>query len=328
MKNAVLVTGGAGFIGSHLVDALLDQGHHVRILDNSSTGSMANLRHCRADVELIEGDIRDLETCYRACRGVESVYHQAALPSVPRSIADPLTSHAVNVDGTLQMLLAARDEGVRRFVFASSSSVYGDTVVSPKHEGLTPCPLSPYAISKLSGEQYCRVFHALYGLETVVLRYFNVFGPRQTPDSPYSAVIPKFVAAALNGGTVMLYGDGSHSRDFTYVANVVQANLLAAWIPGVGGQVFNTGCGSAHTLNDLCRGIEAATGRGLRIEYAAARDGDVRHSMADIQAARERLRYAPAIDFQEGLERTVRWAMAERGTEVLRTGRTPVLIMR
>jgi UDP-N-acetylglucosamine/UDP-N-acetyl-alpha-D-glucosaminouronate 4-epimerase len=327
MKNAVLVTGGAGFIGSHLVDALLDQGLHVRILDNCSTGCMANLRRCRGDVELIQGDIRDLETCYRACRGVESVFHQAALPSVPRSIADPLTSHAVNVDGTLQMLLAARDEGVRRFVFASSSSVYGNSVVSPKHEGLTPCPLSPYAINKLSGEHYCRVFHALYGLETVVLRYFNVFGPRQTPDSPYSAVIPKFVAAALNGDTVMLYGDGGHSRDFTYVANVVQANLLAAWIPGVGGSVFNAGCGGAHTLNDLCRGIEAVTGRPLHIEYTAPRDGDVRHSMADITAARERLRYAPAVDFQEGLERTVRWAREERSAETC-TARTPVLVVR
>lgn len=309
MKNLVLVTGGAGFIGSHIVDALLHQGACVRVLDNFSTGSFTRLRSCAGEVELIEGDIRDLDTCYRACEGVETVYHQAALPSVPRSIADPLTSHAVNVDGTLQMLMAARDEGVRRFVFASSSSVYGDTTVSPKHEGLPPRPLSPYAINKLAGEHYCQVFHSLYGLETVVLRYFNVFGPRQAPNSPYSAVIPKFVAAALAGAPVTVHGDGEHSRDFTYVQNVVQANLLASWVPGVAGSVFNIGCGSSHTLNELCRGIEVLIGRRMRVEHGPARDGDVRHSMADISAARTRLRYDPALSFQEGLRRTVEWTL-------------------
>jgi UDP-N-acetylglucosamine/UDP-N-acetyl-alpha-D-glucosaminouronate 4-epimerase len=309
MKSVVLVTGGAGFIGSHLVDALLGQGLCVRILDNLSTGNLDNLRHCRREVEFIEGDLRDVDTCYRACKGVETVFHQAALPSVPRSIADPLTSHAVNVDGTLQMLMAARDEGVRRFVFASSSSVYGNTEVCPKREGLTPCPLSPYAINKLTGEHYCKVFHSLYGLQTVALRYFNVFGPRQDPNSPYSAVIPKFVAAAMNGETVTVNGDGSNSRDFTYVDNVVQANLLASWVPGAAGGLFNVGCGSSHTLNDLCCGIEAATGRALRVQHGPAREGDVRHSMADITAARAQLRYEPAISFQMGLERTVRAAM-------------------
>jgi UDP-glucose 4-epimerase len=227
---------------------------------------------------------------------------------VPRSIADPLTSNAVNVDGTLQMLVAARDAGTRRFVFASSSSVYGNTEVSPKHEALTPCPLSPYAINKLVGEQYCRVFHALYGLETVALRYFNVFGPRQAPDSPYAAVIAKFAAAALRGDAVTLNGDGGHSRDFTFVANVVQANLLAAFMPGAAGNAYNIGCGASHTLLDLCRGIEAATGRALDVRFGPDREGDVRHSMADISAARRDLRYEPAVSFHEGLERTVRWA--------------------
>ncbi len=311
MNNVALVTGGAGFIGSHIVDALLDQGTCVRVLDNLSTGSLANLSHRRGEIEFINGDLRDLNTCYRACKDVEVVYHQAALPSVPRSIADPLTSHAVNVDGTLQMLMAARDEGVRRFVFASSSSVYGNTEVSPKHEGLTPCPLSPYAINKLTGEHYCKVFHSLYGLETVALRYFNVFGPRQAPNSQYSAVIPKFIAAALNGAPVIVNGDGSNSRDFTYVANVVQANLLAGWVPGAGGSVFNVGCGTTHSLNDLCWGIEAHTGRPLRIELGPEREGDVRHSMADIAAIRKQLRYDPAIGFQEGLKRAVRWAVDE-----------------
>ncbi len=311
MNQKALVTGGAGFIGSHIVDALLDQGMSVRVLDNLSTGSLDNLSHRRGEIEFIEGDLRDKDACYRACKGVETVFHQAALPSVPRSIADPITSNAVNVDGTLQMLMAARDEGVHRFVFASSSSVYGNTEVSPKHEGLTPCPLSPYAINKLTGEHYCKVFHSLYGLETVALRYFNVFGPRQAPNSQYSAVIPKFIAAALHGDPVMVNGDGSHSRDFTFVQNVVQANLLASWVPGVGGSVFNVGCGTTHSLNDLCWGIEAHTGRPLHIQYGPEREGDVRHSKADISAIRERLRYDPAISFQEGLKRTVRWATRE-----------------
>jgi nucleoside-diphosphate-sugar epimerase len=311
MKNAVLVTGGAGFIGSHIVDALLDQGMYVKVLDNFSTGSRDNLAHRSGEVEIIEGDLRDIDACYRACKGVEVVYHQAALPSVPRSIADPITSNAVNVDGTLNMLMAARDEGARRFVFASSSAIYGNTTVSRTHEELMPCPLSPYAINKLAGEHYCKVFHSLYGLETIALRYFNVFGPRQTPGSQYAAVIPKFIASVFNGASVIVNGDGGHSRDFVFIQNVVQANLLASWVPGVGGSVFNVGCGAAHTLNDLCWGIEAHTGRPLKIEYGPEREGDVRHSMADISAIRERLRYDPAIGFQEGLKRTVRWAMRE-----------------
>jgi nucleoside-diphosphate-sugar epimerase len=312
MNTVALVTGGAGFIGSHLVDALLEQGLRVRVLDNFSTGSPANLLHRRGEVEVLEGDIRELDACYQGCRGVDVVYHQAALPSVPRSIADPLTSHAVNADGTLNMLIAARDAGVRRFVFASSSSIYGNTPVSPKHEGLTPCPLSPYAISKLAGEQYCQVFHDLYGLDTVVLRYFNVFGPRQRTNSPYLGVIIKFLTAALNGDRVVVNGDGCHSRDFTYVENVVQANLKAAAATGVGGNVFNVGCGTSHTLESLCRGIAASTGRPVPIEYGPEREGDVRHSRADITAARQRLGYEPAVSFLDGLERTVEWAMQRR----------------
>jgi UDP-glucose 4-epimerase len=309
--ESVLVTGGAGFIGSHLVDALVARGARVRVLDSLATGDRANLRESWERIEFVRGDIRDEETCRRACEGIDVLFHQAALPSVPRSIADPLTSHATNVDGALQMLVAARDQGVRRVVFASSSSVYGDTTISPKHEGLSPRPLSPYAVQKRVGEEYCRVFHSLYALETVVLRYFNVFGPRQTPDSPYSAVIPRFIAAALRGDTVTLHGDGCQSRDFTYVANVVQANLLAAEAPGAVGGVFNVGCGASHSLRDLCDGIEAATGRRLRIETAPAREGDVRHSLAAIDAARELLGYEPVVGFQEGLTRTVRWAEQE-----------------
>lgn len=307
--KSVLVTGGAGFIGSHLVDALAARGMRVRVLDNLCTGTLANLEDSLNRIEFLRGDIRDGETCQEACRGIDVLFHQAALPSVPRSIADPWTSHATNADGALQMLVAARDQGVRRVLFASSSSVYGETPISPKHEGIPPGPLSPYAIQKLIGEQYCRVFHSLYALETVALRYFNVFGPRQTPDSPYSAVIPRFVAAALRGESVTLHGDGLQSRDFTYVANVVRANLLAAEAPDVAGRVFNVGCGTSHSLHDLCRGIEAATRRPLRIESAPAREGDVRHSLADITEARARLGYDPIVSFQEGLTLTARAAL-------------------
>jgi UDP-glucose 4-epimerase len=311
MSGIALVTGGAGFIGSHLVDALRNQGRRVRVLDNLSTGTLANLRHCLEEIEFVDGDVCDLDVCHRACREVETLFHQAALPSVPRSIADPLRTHTVNVNGALHMLLAAREAGVRRFILASSSSIYGHAAAAPKHEGMPPCPLSPYAVSKLAGEQYCHVFHSLYGLETVALRYFNVFGPRQTPNSPYAAVIPKFVAAALNGQPITLHGDGDQSRDFTYVANVVQANLLAAQVPGVGGRLFNVGCGRSYTLNDLCRGIAEAVGRPLQVVQAPEREGDVRYSMADISAARAALGYAPKTLFQEGLAQTVAWARQE-----------------
>jgi UDP-glucose 4-epimerase len=299
-----LVTGGAGFIGSHLVEELLAVGWRVRVLDNLATGSLSDQGWDTSTVEFLNEDLRDLRACRHACHGVSVVFHQGALPSVPRSIADPLTSHAVNVDGTLNLLVAARDEGARRFVFASSSSVYGNSVVSPKSEEMPPSPLSPYAVQKLVGEQYCRVFHALYGLETVALRYFNVFGPRQRADSAYAAVIPRFLAAALRDEPVTIHGDGKHSRDFTYVANVVKANLLAAEAPGVGGSVFNVGCGESHTLLELCRGIEEISGRRLHACYGPPRPGDVCHSRADITRARAALGYHPEVGFLEGLART------------------------
>jgi nucleoside-diphosphate-sugar epimerase len=324
MLRSVLVTGGAGFIGSNLVEELLSRGFsRVRVLDDLSTGTLANLEHCLGEIEFVRGDVRDRETCLRACEGVAVVFHQAALPSVPRSIADPLLSHAVNADGTLQMLVAARDQGVSRFVFASSSSVYGNTEVSPKHEGLTPNPLSPYAIQKQTGEQYCRVFAALYGMETVALRYFNVFGPRQRPDSAYAAVVPRFLAAARRGDPVTIHGDGEQSRDFTYVANVVQANLLAAAAPGVAGQVFNVGCGASHSLADLCRGIEAATGRELTVRHGPSREGDVRHSRADLTRARRYLDYEPVVPFAEGLCYLACWLEKEVAGARKEDGRTP-----
>jgi nucleoside-diphosphate-sugar epimerase len=320
--RTILVTGGAGFIGSHLVDALLSEGiFRVRVLDDLSTGSLANLAHCRGQIEFIRGDVRDLETCLLACEGVEVVFHEAALPSVPRSIEDPLTSNEVNVTGTLQMLIAARDRGVRRLVFASSSSVYGNTEISPKHEDLAPNPLSPYAVQKATGEQYARTFASVYGLETVALRYFNVFGPRQRPESAYAAVVPRFARAALCGQPVTIHGDGDQSRDFTHVANVVRANLLAASAPDAVGRAFNVGCGAAHTLRDLCRGIESITGRRLEVQHGPPREGDVRASLADLTRARAALRYEPAVPFEEGLRSMVRWVEREFAprTESLRT---------
>lgn len=319
-----LVTGGAGFIGSHVVEALRRRGEQVRVLDNLCTGSLRHLEealHLPPDsiqdlrpgepvavaegCELILGDVRDLETVRRACEGVEYVIHEAALRAVPRSVADPLSTNEVNVTGTLNVLVASRDAGVRRVVFASSSSVYGASLDVPKVETMTPRPVSPYAVSKLAGEHYARVFCELYGLETVSLRYFNVYGPRQDPASEYAAVIPKFIALALEGRPLEVHGDGLQSRDFTYIEDAVQATLLAATSPGAGGAVLNVGAGDTHSILDLVAALEAILGRTLEVRHTPTRPGDVRITLADIAAARGRLGYKPRVSFEEGLRRTV-----------------------
>jgi nucleoside-diphosphate-sugar epimerase len=300
-----LVTGGAGFIGSHLVDALLKQGHAVRVLDNLSTGRRDNLAGSGDAVELIEGDVRSYHIVQQAVRGIDVVLHQAALPSVSRSVTDPITTNEVNITGTLNVLEASRQAGVRRVVYASSSSIYGDSDALPKHEGMTPNPLSPYAVSKLAGENYCRVFSRLYALETVSLRYFNVFGPRQDPRSFYSAVIPRFIHAVLHGERPCIYGDGEQSRDFTYVANVVQANLLAATAEGASGLVMNCACNERTSLNALLRAIQEVTGRQVPPEYRPPRPGDIKHSLASIDLARETIGYVPEVGFADGLRMTI-----------------------
>jgi UDP-glucose 4-epimerase len=311
MDETYLVTGGAGFIGSHLVDALLARGKRVRVLDNFSTGRRENLAHVSDDIELIEGDLRSYERVHTAVVGCDVVLHLGALPSVPRSIQDPLTTNAVNVTGTLNVLLASRDAGVRRAVFASSSSVYGPTLVLPKTEAMQPCPASPYGVSKLAAEQYFVACNGVYTIESVALRLFNVFGPRQDPTSQYSAVIPLFILAALRGTRPTIFGDGTQSRDFTYVANVVDAFQLAATAEGAAGQVMNVACGEERTLNDLVEQVGQVVGRTLEPVYAEPRIGDIAHSLADITKARLLLGYAPSVGFAEGVAKTVAW-MRER----------------
>jgi nucleoside-diphosphate-sugar epimerase len=303
-SSTVLVTGGGGFIGSNLVERLVRDGHRVRVLDNFATGRRENLSPVLEDVELIEGDIQSYERVHTAVRGCELVLHQAALPSVPRSIQDPLTSNASNVTGTLNVLLAARDEGVRRVVFASSSSVYGANRELPKREQMAAFPIAPYGVAKLAAENYCRAFHQVYGLETVALRYFNVFGPRQDPLSEYAAVIPRFITAFLERERPVVYGDGEQSRDFSYIDNVVEANLLACDSEGVGGLTFNVACGERITLNRLLDELREMTGSSIEAEYQPARPGDVPHSLADVSSAREHLSYEPLVGFREGLSRT------------------------
>jgi nucleoside-diphosphate-sugar epimerase len=300
-----LVTGGAGFIGSSIVERLAGQGEQVRVLDDLSTGKRENLAPWLGELEMIEGDIRNMETVRRAMAGVDYVLHQAALPSVPRSVADPLAGHQVNATGTLNVLLAARDAGVKRLVYASSSSVYGDSPALPKREEMPANPISPYAVSKLAGENYCRVFYRVYGLETVCLRYFNVFGPRQDPASQYAAVIPKLITAMLDGRRPVIYGDGRQSRDFTYIDNVVEANLLACQAEEVGGEVLNIACGESFTLLELVAHLERVMHKRAELEFAPAKPGDVRHSIAAIDRAHERLGYAPVVRFDKGLTRTV-----------------------
>jgi nucleoside-diphosphate-sugar epimerase len=306
-KAKVLVTGGGGFIGSNLVERLLREGHDVRVLDNFATGRRENLIELLDQIDLIEGDIQSYERVHNAVRGCEVIFHQAALPSVPRSIQDPLTSNAANVIGTLNVLLAARDEGVRRVVYASSSSTYGASEALPKREELPALPISPYAVAKLAGEGYCRAFHQVYGLETVALRYFNVFGPRQDPLSQYAAVIPRFILAFLDGEPPVVYGDGEQSRDFTYVDNAVDANLLAATAERVAGRTYNIACGERTSLNALLDELRAQTGKAIESTYLPARPGDVRHSLADIETARSDLGYDPCVDVIEGLRRTFAW---------------------
>jgi nucleoside-diphosphate-sugar epimerase len=309
------VTGGGGFIGSHLAERLCRDGHSVRVLDNFSTGHRENVLSLLPDVDLVEGDIQSYERVHNAVRGCEIVLHQAALPSVPRSIQDPLTSNASNVIGTLNVLLAARDSGVRRVVFASSSSVYGATESAIRREDFTPLPISPYAVAKLAGEGYCRSFAEVYGIETVSLRYFNVFGPRQDPLSHYSAVIPKFITAFLTERRPTIFGDGEQSRDFTYVANVVDANLRAMDAEGVSGRIFNIGGGERVTLNGLVEELAARTGRHVEPHHEDPRPGDIRESLADISRARAELGYAPSITFREGLRLTVSYYERELGND-------------
>jgi UDP-N-acetylglucosamine/UDP-N-acetyl-alpha-D-glucosaminouronate 4-epimerase len=305
-----LVTGGAGFIGSNLVRSLLERGHEARVLDNFSTGHRRNLEDL--DAELVEGDLRSYERVATATRGVEVVFHQGALPSVPRSIQDPLTTSAVNVEGTLNVLLAARDAGARRVVFASSSSVYGDAPGMPRQEAQPLAPLAPYAVAKLAAEQYCVVASRVHGVETVGLRYFNVFGERQDPLSGYAAVIPKFIRLMLDGRRPTIFGDGETSRDFTHVENVVEANLAAADAPQAAGRVMNVAVGSSHTLNELVSILNELMGTEVEPEYAEHRAGDVAESLADISLARELIGYEPRVDFETGLRRTIDW-IAERG---------------
>ncbi len=313
--SRVLVTGGAGFIGSHLTEALLRQGHLVRVIDNYSTGKKENLIFDKSYpfLEVIEGDIRDLKICKEVMKDIEYVFHQAAIPSVQRSLEDPLTTHSVNVGGTLNLLLSAKEAGVVRFIYASSSSVYGDTPTLPKKEEMPANPLSPYALHKYIGEQYCQLFAKLYGLETVSLRYFNIFGPKQDPTSIYSAVIPRFINALLDGRSPVIYGDGEQSRDFTYIDNVVQANLLAMEMEGLHGEVINIACGERTSLNQLLNILKNILGSKISPIHEEARKGDVKHSLADIQKAEERLGYGPQVDIQKGLIKTIEYFQKNKG---------------
>ncbi|HEY5996938.1 MAG TPA: SDR family oxidoreductase [Candidatus Deferrimicrobiaceae bacterium] len=305
-----LVTGGAGFIGSNLTEALLRKGERVRVFDNFLTGRRENLAGFAeaygAAFELVEGDLRDPGSVRRAMDGIDYVLHEGALPSVPRSVADPVLSNAINIDGTLNVLVAARDAGVRRLVFAASSSAYGDTPELPKRESMTPNPKSPYAAQKLAGEHYLRIFHSVYGLETVALRYFNVFGPRQDPKSTYAAVIPAFVTAVLSGTAPVVHGDGGQTRDFTFIDNVIHANLAACAAPAEAcGKVFNVACGERVSLLDILESIYAAAGRRVEPRFEPARTGDVRDSLADISLGRKLLGYEPKVRFAEGLAKTM-----------------------
>lgn len=309
-----LITGIAGFIGSTLAHKLVEEGHEVSGIDNLSTGNLDNLEDIRSAIKFEEMDLRDADGVRAACKGVEYVLHQGAVASVPRSVKDPLGSHEANINGTLNLLLAARDAGVRRVVYAASSSAYGDQPTQPKHEEMPPSPLSPYAVQKLTCEYYIQSFYHSYGLEGVCLRYFNIFGPRQAADSPYSGVIAQFIYKMMDGVTPMIFGDGLTSRDFTFVDNAVNANLLACKAPSnvATGRVFNVGTGKSRTLNEVYEGIASALGFKQPPQYGPERVGDVKHSLASIERARTELGYEPKADFQQGLEKTVAWYLSEQ----------------
>ena len=306
-----LVTGGAGFIGSHLVEELVRRGHTVRVVDSLITGRRRNLDHAPG-VEFVEGDLADIAVATRAVAGMTHVLHQAALPSVPRSVKDPITSNRANIDASVNILVAARDAGVKRLVYAGSSSVYGNTATLPKHEDMPTSPLSPYALQKLVAEQYAQLFTRLYGFETVTIRYFNVFGPRQDPSSPYSGVISLFATALLGGRQPVIYGDGEQTRDFTYVANVVDGVLRAAEAPDASGHVINVATGSRISLNGLLQTMNGIVGTSLQPIYQEARAGDVRDSQADITSAKKLLGYAPIVSLEEGLKKTLEWFRSMR----------------
>lgn len=304
-----LISGIAGFIGSNLAHELLRRGQRVRGFDNFETGKRENLESLKDVIEFRELDMLDTKGLAEACRGVDYVLHQAAIPSVPRSVADPIGSHNANINGTLNILIAARDAQVKRVIYAASSAAYGDVPTLPKHEDMLPAPISPYAVQKLSGELYMSSFHKVYGLETVSLRYFNVFGPRQDPTSQYSGVLAKFITQMLEGETCTIFGDGEQSRDFTYIDNVVNANLLAceAASPDVSGRVFNVATGTRFSLNETFRILSRIIGYSDEPRYASARAGDVKHSLADISRTQAALGYRPTVDFENGLRRTVDW---------------------
>ena len=316
-RTTCLVTGGAGFIGSHIAEKLLESNHKVRIFDNFSTGKALNIEHLKNKSEFIEGDIRNLDVIQSAMNGVDYVFHQAAIPSVPRSIIDPITTHEVNATGTLNVLIAARDSDVKRVVYASSSSVYGNSPVLPKTEDMPTNPLSPYAVSKLTGEQYCRSFYEVYGLETISLRYFNIFGPRQDPESPYAGVIPTFIHQMLNDNQPTIFGDGQQSRDFTFVSNAVQANLLACSSEEGIGEVFNVGCGTQYTLLDIIRQLNIMIGTDIYPNFNPPRQGDVRDSLADIQRI-SKLGYNVEIQLNQGLSELLSWIRNIRTSKVNR----------
>ncbi len=307
--RTVLVTGAAGFIGSHLVDALLERGDVVRGLDNFATGLPQNIVHVRDSIAFTEASLLDREALAAACEGVDVIFHQAALPSVPRSVKDPRTSHIANIDGTFELLEAARAAGVERVVYAASSSAYGNQPGFPRVETMVPMPIAPYPVQKLAGEFYMKSYWQVYGLQTVCLRYFNIFGPRQVPDSPYSGVMAKFILQLQKGEQPTIFGDGEQGRDFTYIANAVHANLLASEAPAdkVAGQVFNVACGERHTLNETYAVIAGLMGTAIAPQYGPARTGDVKNSQASIQAARQAFGYSPVVGFEEGLRRTVAW---------------------
>jgi nucleoside-diphosphate-sugar epimerase len=307
-----LVTGGAGFIGSNLARRLLSGGEEVVILDDFSTGKSENIEDIEDRLTLITGDICDIDTVRRAMRGIDYVFHHAAVVSVPRSVDDPARTNDVNVTGTLNCLMAARDAGAARFVFAASSSAYGESPELPKREEMKPHPLSPYGVSKLVGEMYCRVFYEVYGLPTVSLRYFNIFGPYQDPGSQYAAVVPIFIARLLRGESPVVFGDGEQSRDFTYIDNAVQANLLAVKSAKADGKIFNVACGDRYTINELVAHLQHLTGSDKAPTYVEPRPGDIRHSMGDISAAERALGYKPEVSFEEGLKRTVAWFRSGR----------------